>query len=70
MIAQLSYLFTIARIHVRRELLVGKTMAELQTTIECEDGYSVCGMPIDDHDEVECETEEEALPLWGDDEEG
>lgn len=69
MIARLSYLFTLARIHIHRELVIGKTMAEIQTTSGCSDGYSVCGMPMDDHDEVECETEG-FLPLWGDDEEG
>lgn len=67
MIAKLAYLVTLAILYVRREVIVGKNLAELQATTDCEDGYSSCGMPMDDHDQVECETE--VMPLWGDDEE-
>ena len=69
MIAKLSYLITRAIIHVHREVIVGKSLAELETVQDCGDGYSPCGVTFDDHDDVECETEE-FLPIWGDDEEG
>lgn len=68
MIAKLAYFVTLAILYLRREVIVGKNLAELRATTDCEDGYSACGMPLDDHDETECETE--VMPLWGDDEEG